>query len=312
MNKLAEEIIKKTKKYEDEDLEYIIAKGDKYNVNRYKNLERFIKKIMNGEMSIKKVKEQQDEMWSEIFKMKARTNTKKIGKKFNTKNKNIILNLIKVGNELYNIRNKIIDVFEKKEIVEPNFEWIRDTEAFNGVLDMVEENIGLEAITDSEKVNLKRVSRFIDDILSGKINNKYDAEKVYIEIMKDENLLRNYKNFPMNKNAQTIATVVSNLGYAVFGPLLPSKDNADDIKNVDIRDMPDLEPEEDAEKRQKGQGIKIMTPNQLITRMPIFLAEKQAGNNSQKLNNGIRQIIYSLYRSSNLSKTIYNHLINNI
>ena len=312
MNKLAEEIIKKTKKYEDEDLEYIIAKGDKYNVNRYKNLERFIKKIMNGEMSIKKVKEQQDEMWSEIFKMKARTNKKKIGKKFNTKNKNIILNLIKVGNELYNIRNKIIDVFEKKEIVEPNFEWIRDTEAFNGVLDMVEENIGLEAITDSEKVNLKRVSRFIDDILSGKINNKYDAEKVYIEIMKDENLLRNYKNFPMNKNAQTIATVVSNLGYAVFGPLLPSKDNADDIKNVDIRDMPDLEPEEDAEKRQKGQGIKIMTPNQLITRMPIFLAEKQAGNNSQKLNNGIRQIICSLYRSSNLSKTIYNHLINNI
>ena len=267
---------------------------------------------MNGEMSIKKVKEQQDEMWSEIFKMKARTNKKKIGKKFNTKNKNIILNLIKVGNELYNIRNKIIDVFEKKEIVEPNFEWIRDTEAFNGVLDMVEENIGLEAITDSEKVNLKRVSRFIDDILSGKINNKYDAEKVYIEIMKDENLLRNYKNFPMNKNAQTIATVVSNLGYAVFGPLLPSKDNADDIKNVDIRDMPDLEPEEDAEKRQKGQGIKIMTPNQLITRMPIFLAEKQAGNNSQKLNNGIRQIVYSLYRSSNLSKTIYNHLINNI
>ena len=313
MNKLAEEIIKKTKKYEDEDLEYIIAKGDKYNVNRYKNLERFIKKIMNGEMSIKKVKEQQDEMWSEIFKMKARTNKKKIGKKFNTKNKNIILNLIKVGNELYNIRNKIIDVFEKKEIAEPNFEWIRDTEAFNGVLDMVEENIGLEAITDSEKVNLKRVSRFIDDILSGKINNKYDAEKVYIEIMKDENLLRNYKNFPMNKNAQTIATVVSNLGYAVFGPaVFGPKDNADDIKNVDIRDMPDLEPEEDAEKRQKGQGIKIMTPNQLITRMPIFLAEKQAGNNSQKLNNGIRQIIYSLYRSSNLSKTIYNHLINNI
>ena len=114
---------------------------------------------------------------------------------------------------------------------------------------MVEENIGSEVITDSKIVNLKRVSRFIDDILSSTINNKYDAEKVYIEIMKDENLLRNYKNFQMSKNAQAIATIISNLGYVVFGSLLPSKDNADDIENVDIRDMPDLESEEDAEKR---------------------------------------------------------------
>ena len=67
------------------------------------------------------------------------------------------------------------------------------------------------------------MSRFIDDILSGKINNKYDAEKIYREIMEDENLLRNYKNFSRNKNAQIIATIINNLGYAVFGPLLSSK-----------------------------------------------------------------------------------------
>ena len=47
---------------------------------------------------------------------------KKKGRKCSTKNKKIILNLIKVGNELYNIRDKTIDVFEKKEIVESNFE----------------------------------------------------------------------------------------------------------------------------------------------------------------------------------------------
>ena len=41
LNKLAKDVIKKTKKYEDEDLEYTVAKGDKYNVNPYKNLERF-------------------------------------------------------------------------------------------------------------------------------------------------------------------------------------------------------------------------------------------------------------------------------
>ena len=66
---------------------------------------------------------------------------------------------------------------KKKEIVGPSFEWIRDTEAFNEVLDMVEENIGLEAITDSKIVNLKSVSKFMGDI-SGKTDNKYDAEKI--------------------------------------------------------------------------------------------------------------------------------------
>ena len=94
--------------------------------------------------------------------------------------------------------------------------------------------------------------------------------------------------------------------------MLPSKDNADDIENVDIRDIPDLESEEDVENRQKGHGLKTMTLNQLIARLPILLAQKQAGNNGQKLNSEIRQIIYSLYRSKNLSQTIYNHLINNI
>ena len=56
LNKIAEDVIKKTKKYKDEDLEYTIAKGDKYNVNPYKKLEGFVKKIVNGKMSIKKAK----------------------------------------------------------------------------------------------------------------------------------------------------------------------------------------------------------------------------------------------------------------
>ena len=78
------------------------------------------------------------------------------------------------------------------------------------------------------------------------------------------------------------------------------------------KDIPDLETEEETEKRQKAQGLKIMTPSQLITRLPILLAQFNAGNNSNKLENETRQIVYSLYRSKNLSKTIYNHLIDSI
>ena len=68
----------------------------------------------------------------------------------------------------------------------------------------------------------------------------------------------------------------------------------------------------DAINKQQGQGFKILTPQQMITRLPILLAQLKAGNNSQKPKNEIRQLLYSLYRSKNLSKTIYNSLMNTI
>ena len=55
-----------------------------------------------------------------------------------------------------------------------------------------------------------------------------------------------------------------------------------------------------------------MTPRQMIIRLPILLAKLKAGNSSQELKNEIRQIAYSLYRSKNLSKTVYNNLISTI
>ena len=56
-----------------------------------------------------------------------------------------------------------------------------------------------------------------------------------------------------------------------------------------------------AERRnQQGQGLKILTPDQMLSRLPITLAQSRAGNNSEKLKNEIRQLLYSLYRSKNL------------
>ena len=48
--------------------------------------------------------------------------------------------------------------------------------------------------------------------------------------------------------------------------------------------------------KQLGQGLKILTPNQILSRLPITLAQLKTGNNSEKLKNEIRQILYSLYR----------------
>ena len=62
-------------------------------------------------------------------------------------------------------------------------------------------------------------------------------------------------------------------------------------------------------KQQKGQGIKILTPKQMLNRLPIALAQLQAGNNSNKLKNEIRQLLYSLYRSKNMTEQVYKSLI---
>ena len=63
------------------------------------------------------------------------------------------------------------------------------------------------------------------------------------------------------------------------------------------------------ELKQKGQVIKILTPNQMLSRLPITLAQLKAGNNSEKLKNEIRQLLFSLYRSKKLTKQLYKSLI---
>ena len=70
------------------------------------------------------------------------------------------------------------------------------------------------------------------------------------------------------------------------------------------------------EESQEGEGVneqlKILTPNQMLKRLPIALAQVKTGNNSESLLNEIRQIVYSLYRSKEITKKVYNNVINSI
>ena len=76
-------------------------------------------------------------------------------------------------------------------------------------------------------------------------------------------------------------------------------------------DIPELESEEPAAQRrsQPGRGLKILTPSQMLSRLPISLTQLKEGNNSEELKNEIRQLLYSLYRSKNLTKQLYKSLI---
>ena len=63
---------------------------------------------------------------------------------------------------------------------------------------------------------------------------------------------------------------------------------------------------------QAGVELKILTPDQMLSRLPITIAQLKAGNNFEKLKNEIRQLLHSLYHSKVLTKTIYNYLISTI
>ena len=63
---------------------------------------------------------------------------------------------------------------------------------------------------------------------------------------------------------------------------------------------------------KEGTGLKIIRPNQMLKNLPIALAQIKAGNNSESLLNDIRQIAYSLYRSKEMTKKVYNNMIKSI
>ena len=78
------------------------------------------------------------------------------------------------------------------------------------------------------------------------------------------------------------------------------KDTDEDTdKDTDTTIIPELESEESAAERrnQQGEGVKILTPNQMLSRLLICLAQLEARNNSEELKNEQRQLLYSLYRS---------------
>ena len=70
--------------------------------------------------------------------------------------------------------------------------------------------------------------------------------------------------------------------------------------------------ESDEEEEKKGKGLKILTPNKLLTRLPILLAQIKAGKNSHKYKNEIRQILYLLHQHNQTSKKVYKNLMKSL
>ena len=134
---------------------------------------------------------------------------------------------------------------------------------------------------------------------------------------------------PEEKYEESIAERVKTRKQKTFAPSSPpkkdySKEDADFLKYIEEQEKGQKRFSDDYDTsgwssgcgnvvtKAKGAGLKILNDKQMLNRLPILLAQIQAENNSIKLKNEIRQILYSLYRSKVLTKTVYNNLIKSI
>ena len=68
----------------------------------------------------------------------------------------------------------------------------------------------------------------------------------------------------------------------------------------------------DFNKQKKGKGIKVLTPKQMLRRLPIALVQVKVGNRSENLPNAIHQIMYSSYQENKITKRVYNNIMNSV
>ena len=188
------------------------------------------------------------------------------------------------------------DDYKDKLLISKEREIFKDI--YNKRLDKIEE---LDNETDYN--NLKYVVtssgdeyRFnkIEDPIS--FLNKIKSGKILLKEAKDQQ--QNYYNYLNtirrgNKNTSQKRTLAN------INILFNARDNA--IKLIEDYSSIILKAKKLA-KEQEGTGLKILTPNQMLKRLPIALAQIKAGNNSKRLLNEIRQIAYSLHRSKEITK----------
>ena len=207
------------------------------------------------------------------------------------------------------------------------------------------EEAGSDYMNGNNDNELKLIKDFITKINNGKINNKDTAASEFRKLKQKvknnrlkQDLIKDLEKYlfgediePEEKYEKSIAERVKTRRdtQRTFAPSSPPKEDHSAETDEYLKYLEEQEKyrkkfsdEYDSSgsglnkkgkgsvvSRAKGEGLKILTNKQLLNRLPILLAQIQAGNNSNKLKNELRQIIYSLYRSKVLTKTVYNNLI---
>ena len=144
--------------------------------------------------------------------------------------------------------------------------------------------------------------------------NKFNTEEITKLVKKLHNKLINFSKFHEEHNKFVDNIVKFEYYKSKKKPGSVSSNQKKMIRHArDLKNIVDLyNPKLDSGTSKKGEGLKILTNKQMLNRLAILLAQIEAGNNSIKLKNEARQILYSLYRPKVLTKTVYNNLIKSI
>ena len=142
----------------------------------------------------------------------------------------------------------------------------------------------------------KSIDELVDGFNNPKINEKLDES--FDKITTRLNALKNLvKILSGTTEKKIIDDVIKGAEFTLdYIASWGDSDSESDFSSFEVNDT-------------KGSGLKILTPNQMHSRLPISLAQLKAGSNSEKLKNEIRQLLNSLYRSKKLTKQLYKSLI---
>ena len=220
-----------------------------------------------------------------------------------------------------------------------NLDWMNDNIGYEETAEEAD-SFYMKGKNDNE---LKLIKDFITKINNGSINNKNKAgnefEKLKQKVTNErlrQYLIKNLEKYIFGEDIESIEpeekyeTIAGRVKVRKQNaPSSPpkkdySKETADYLKYIEEQEKGQKRFSDDYDSngwssgsgnvvsKAKGVGLKILTNKQMLNRLPILVAQIQAGNNSNKLKNEARQILYSLYRSKLLTKTVYKNLIKSI
>ena len=189
---------------------------------------------------------------------------------------------------------------------------------------MFENILNIESKMNKNEKFVKMLERVLNQIITNKIYRKSSTKKKIIDItwVDDPKLFNHINNdvtnrYRKDKNSTELLSI-QNFLDDINNEDITNKDDArkkiknlkNDVKSDELKDIvKELECAIFGYEELSGSGPKILTNKQMLNRLPILLAQIQAGNNLSKLKNEATQILYSLYRSKELTKTVYNNLI---
>ena len=193
------------------------------------------------------------------------------------------------------------------------------------------EEVGADYMKGNNDNEFKLIKDFIPKINNGTINKNNagnEFRKLKQKVTNDrlrQDVIKDLERYifgediksiePEEKYEESIAERVKTRGQNTQRTFAP-QDSSINLDNFTYGENYDELDEEDREflrnMNKEEKGLKILTNKQMFNCLPILLAQIQAGNNAIKLKNEIRRILYSLYRSKVLTKTVYNNLIKSI